>query len=484
MSCSNLLPNSLFEISKPAFQRKHLIEFLRRLGSIVCLILLDSMAMAGAVFLAIVLLDDLHRWNELLSLLPIEIFFSIVVMSGFHLYDRLPYRQSYILAVLGFSIPWLGAFLISHYYHILKDVDSLLLLGWLISLFLGVTGRRLYDTFTNNWHIYRTAGAATLFVGDMTAAADLESTFPKLLPNLRIVGRISPTTKRRDSSAIGEIADLPILFDRYQVRCLILAASALTSGLCQTIVQYCDYADIQLLVLYPLSTRKRLGIFSNRVGNTSVLEVRQSWDYTTQFIGKRIVDFLGAGLGLLFLSPVLLIIALAIHLDSVGPVFFRQQRLGRSGKPFLVCKFRTMEVNAEQRLKDLEQLNESQGGVLFKLKADPRVTRIGKFLRRTSLDELPQLFNVLQGQMSLVGPRPLQLRDCKLAIESNREAFIKRLTSMPGMTGLWQVSGRSEVAFDDMLRLDLYYIDRWSLLLDLQIIWRTIRVLLTARGAY
>lgn len=486
MSCPNLLQHSLVEISAPTFERKHLNEFLHRIGSIICLILLDSMAMAGAAFLAAALLNDLPRWNELLSLLPIEIFSSILVMSGLHLYDRLPYRQSYGLAILGFSIPWLGAFLLSHYYQILKSVDLLLLLGWLISLLLGITGRRLYDTFTNNWQRYRTVGTATLFVGDIAAAFDLESTFPSLLPNLRIIGRISPTPIKRDPSAIGAISDLPLLFERYQVRCLILAASVLTSRLCQTVVQYCDYADIKLLVLYPpLSTRKRLSIFSNRLGDkASVLEVQESWNYTVQFISKRIIDLLGASLGLVFLSPLLLGIALAIRLDSPGPVFFRQQRLGRNGKTFLVWKFRTMELNAERRLKDLEQLNESKGGVLFKIKVDPRVTRIGKFLRRTSLDELPQLFNVLQGQMSLVGPRPLQLRDCTLAIESNRDAFLKRLTAMPGMTGLWQVSGRSEVAFNDMLNLDLHYIDRWSLWLDLQIIWQTIEVLLTAKGAY
>ena len=118
------------------------------------------------------------------------------------------------------------------------------------------------------------------------------------------------------------------------------------------------------------------------------------------------------------------------------------------------------------------------------MKSDPRVTRIGKILRSTSLDELPQLFNVLQGHMSLVGPRPLQLRDCTLAIKGNRDAFAKRLTVMPGVTGLWQVSGRSELAFDNMLHLDIDYIEHWSLWLDLHIIWKTIQVVLTSKGAY
>lgn len=200
-------------------------------------------------------------------------------MSGLYLYDHLPYRQSYGLAILGFTIPWLGAFLLSHYYQILKGVDLLLLLGWLISLILSITERILYDTFTNNWQRYRTAGIATLFVGDIAAALALESTFPSLLPNLRVVGRISPTAIKLDISAIGAISDLPLLFERYQVRYFILAASLLTSRLCQTVVQYCDYADIKLLVLYPpLST----GIFSNQLGDkASVLEVQESWDYRT-----------------------------------------------------------------------------------------------------------------------------------------------------------------------------------------------------------
>ncbi|PPS43423.1 sugar transferase [Chroococcidiopsis sp. TS-821] len=206
--------------------------------------------------------------------------------------------------------------------------------------------------------------------------------------------------------------------------------------------------------------------------------------YRLQFVGKRTIDILGAGIGILLLSPLMLAIALVIFLDSPGPVFFRQERLGRGGKPFLIWKFRTMVVNAEQLLQDLEHLNESDGGILFKMKDDPRVTRVGKFLRRTSLDELPQLFNIIQGHMSLVGPRPLQLRDCTLAIAEYQNAFTKRLELLPGVTGLWQISGRSEVSFDYMLHLDAIYRDRWSLWLDLWIIWQTLIVVMTGKGAY
>lgn len=215
-----------------------------------------------------------------------------------------------------------------------------------------------------------------------------------------------------------------------------------------------------------------------------VLTVRESWHHTIQFICKRTIDFLGAGLGVLLLSPLLIFIAILIRLDSQGPIFFRQERIGRGGKTFVIWKFRTMEINAEDRLKDLEKLNESGGGVLFKMREDPRVTTVGKFLRRTSLDELPQLFNVLQGSMSLVGPRPLQLRDYYLAIKSHRDNLPYRNALLPGVTGLWQVSGRSEITFDDMLRLDLFYKANWSFWLDLQILWRTVLVVLARRGAY
>lgn len=202
---------------------------------------------------------------------------------------------------------------------------------------------------------------------------------------------------------------------------------------------------------------------------------------TTAKLFKRAMDLAGSGLGLLLLSPVLLAVAAAVRLDSPGPILFRQLRLGRGGRPFHVLKFRTMVADAERRLGDLEARNES-GGVLFKIRDDPRVTRLGRILRQTSLDELPQLFNVLRGEMSLVGPRPLQLRDSRLLEAQDARAFATRLSVPPGITGPWQVSGRSEAA-DNMVELDLDYIESWSLALDLKVLLRTIPAVLTTRGA-
>ena len=196
---------------------------------------------------------------------------------------------------------------------------------------------------------------------------------------------------------------------------------------------------------------------------------------------KRWMDFIGAGLGVILLSPLFVVIAITIKFSSLGPVFFRQERMGLHGQIFQVWKFRTMTINASKLQAALENQNESQDGVLFKIKNDPRVTRIGRFLRRTSLDELPQLFNVLLGQMSLVGPRPLPLRD----IAQFDPWHHIRHQVLPGITGLWQISGRSDIEnFDDAARLDLHYIDNWSLNLDLEILLETIRMVLFSKGAY
>jgi lipopolysaccharide/colanic/teichoic acid biosynthesis glycosyltransferase len=199
---------------------------------------------------------------------------------------------------------------------------------------------------------------------------------------------------------------------------------------------------------------------------------------------KRTIDRVGAAIGLLLLAPLMVLIAAIVRLDSKGPIFFRQQRLGRGGVPFRMTKFRTMVPDAESLLKNLEHLNESEGGVLFKIKRDPRITRVGQFLRRTSLDELPQLFEVLTGHMSLVGPRPLPLRDSYILRELDERAFAERLSVLPGVTGPWQVGGRSEVGVEGMLRYDLEYVASWSIRSDLMILFKTFRVLVSKAGAH
>lgn len=193
---------------------------------------------------------------------------------------------------------------------------------------------------------------------------------------------------------------------------------------------------------------------------------------------KNVMDRVVAAVMLVLLAPLFLVLSLLIRLGDRGKAFFKQSRMGREGKVFKVYKFRTMYPDAEERLAQLVDQNESDG-LLFKIKDDPRITPVGRLLRRTSLDELPQLINVLKGEMSLVGPRPLPAEDGDFLGDVRRRLLVK-----PGMTGLWQVSGRSELSWDDAVRLDLYYVDNWSLAFDLIILWRTIGVVFARRGAY
>ena len=195
---------------------------------------------------------------------------------------------------------------------------------------------------------------------------------------------------------------------------------------------------------------------------------------------KRTIDIVGGVVALVLASPVLLLAAVVVKTTSRGPVFFRQHRLGVNGKEFSILKFRSMYLGAESRRDDILDLNDQDGaGVLFKMRKDPRITPVGRWIRRFSIDELPQLVQVIGGTMSLVGPRPLASADSGYAGSARRRLMVR-----PGMTGLWQVSGRSQLSWEDAVRLDLYYVENWSVGLDLSILARTAVAVLTGKGAY
>lgn len=194
---------------------------------------------------------------------------------------------------------------------------------------------------------------------------------------------------------------------------------------------------------------------------------------------KRLFDVVASACGLVILSPVFLITAIAIKADDGGPVFYNQERIGKDGKPFKMYKFRSMKVNADKEIEKLTKHNEVKGA-MFKMKNDPRITRVGKFIRKTSIDEFPQLLNVLLGQMSIVGPRPPLPRE----VAQYNDYDMQRLYVRPGCTGLWQVTVRNSVGFDEMVNIDLDYIKRRSFHLDLEIMFKTIKVIFVPNTAY
>ncbi len=267
---------------------------------------------------------------------------------------------------------------------------------------------------------------------------------------------------------------------------LIVFSSPNLNGSFDQLEELCKLRRIGMRLVSPesdyLFSRARL---HDIAGIPLFTPMRRRTDSVKRWI-KRIFDVVGAVFGLIFTSPIFLIVAIATKLESRGPVFFKQKRsLTDQDRPFEFYKFRSMHDSADEMRETLLQHNESTGA-LFKLKNDPRLTRIGKFIRKFSIDELPQLFNVLKGEMSLVGPRPLPVGDFALLEDGEHMGgyYRQRAKAKPGITGLWQVSGRSDLGFRDMVLLDLYYIEKQSLLFDIEILAQTFPVVIFGKGAY
>jgi exopolysaccharide biosynthesis polyprenyl glycosylphosphotransferase len=297
---------------------------------------------------------------------------------------------------------------------------------------------------------------------------------------INVVGFISLTPRPDDGlRSLGKLPEIGRVVSEHRVDEVIIADPAFPQQEAVELVDACHQRGVRVHVAP--STMEILMHRAEFVAGQSVplFELKPPVFEGVDYFMKRSFDIVGASLLLIVLSPVLLAIATLVKLSSRGPIVYRSIRPGIGGAPFACLKFRTMHRDADQVQADLESLNEANGAI-FKIKDDPRLTRIGRFLRRYSLDELPQLMNVMRGEMSLVGPRPLPLRDYE-RLESWHK---KRYLVLPGITGLWQVSGRSDLDFDDLVRLDFLYLERWSPFLDLTILIKTIPAVIARRGAY
>jgi exopolysaccharide biosynthesis polyprenyl glycosylphosphotransferase len=297
---------------------------------------------------------------------------------------------------------------------------------------------------------------------------------------IEVVGFLAPNALAGNGlKALGTLADLDRVLGSERIDEVIIADPAFPQVDAVELVDQCHQRGVRVR-LAP-STMEILIHRAEFVPGQSVplFELGPPVFEGVDFALKRAFDLIGATLLLALLSPLLIALALAVRISSHGPILYRSTRRGIGQRPFPCLKFRTMHTDAEERQADLEELNEATGA-LFKIREDPRLTRVGSFLRRFSLDELPQLINVLRGEMSLVGPRPLPQRDYEMLEDWHR----KRYLVLPGITGLWQVSGRSELDFDDLVHLDFIYLEHWSLALDLTILLKTIPAVILRRGAY
>ncbi len=294
------------------------------------------------------------------------------------------------------------------------------------------------------------------------------------------IGYIS-LTPRPDNGlrSLGELTDLAGILAEHRVQDVVIADPDFPQAQAVELIDTCHRRGVEVHV-----APSTMGILTQRAEfvpgqSLPLFTLKPPVFEGVDFAMKRTFDAIGATLLLVLLSPLLLAIALAVKLTSRGPVLYRSSRPGMGAAPFDCLKFRTMHDDAEEAQAELEALNEMDGA-LFKIREDPRLTPVGRLLRRFSLDELPQLANVVRGDMSLVGPRPLPLRDFAQLEEWHK----KRYLVLPGITGLWQVSGRADLDFDDLVRLDFLYLERWSIALDLVILLKTIPAVLMRRGAF
>ena len=322
-----------------------------------------------------------------------------------------------------------------------------------------------------------------ILVGDRQSVAGLAAELRReRAAGFHVVGVCLPSPGER----MRESDDLPVLGGLDDVAAIIRAydadtvavASAVPSEVVRRLSWGLEGSGVDLVVAPSVTDVAGPRVSVRPVAGLPLLHVDEPEFTGGKRIAKALLDRVLAAVALVLLAPVLVPVALVIRFTSPGPALFRQTRIGRDGREFQVVKFRTMYADAEARLAGLRAANETDG-LLFKIAKDPRITRVGNVLRRTSIDELPQLLNVLRGDMSLVGPRPLPVKDSDFTGDVRRRLLVR-----PGITGLWQVNGRSQLSWDDAVRLDLYYVENWSIALDLAILARTAGAVLRGTGAY
>lgn len=364
--------------------------------------------------------------------------------------------------------------------------------GWLIvAWFFSLIGVGL-GRFWARRVVYRLRERGYLLASAVIVGANQEGRWlaEQLLKSktsgLRLIGFIDEkvpagTLMFYNLPALGPVSQMDRIIARYGIEEVILATSAITSKdrMLDIFKRYANSDEVDLRLSSGLYEIITTGLQVQEVGYVPLVNVNKVRLTGIDSATKRLLDYCLTIPGLILISPLLLLLALAIRLDSPGPVIYRRRVMGLNGRQFDAFKFRTMYLNGDEILEAHPELKEELART-HKLKHDPRVTRVGRFLRKFSLDELPQLFNVLLGQMSLVGPRMISPRE----MAQYNQWGINLLTVRPGLTGLWQVSGRSDVSYEDRVRLDMFYIRNWTIWLDLQILFQTLPAVLRGRGAY
>ncbi|MDY6900362.1 MAG: sugar transferase [Cyanobacteriota bacterium] len=446
-----------------------------RLLRVITLLSLDIIALSSAWNLAINFGTFLESpWTKKPSFILLILIVGIGMIASKGLYSPGIFRRNYTALIKAVTLSEISLLLIAFLYEPDGYVSrSSFLIFWLLSITFTCTGRFVFDLLTK---LLRKKGAIRYPIFVITDSQDQDDyiRFIKTENCYNLEGIADSTSLDRENRQ----ATFEFLKKQDVVEAFV-SWNAIKNRL--YVCWHFQTAGITLRIL-PTSTNiyhPKSTFWS--IGKVPCLTIPAPIIAGSDFWVKRCFDLCCSIILLILFSPLYFLIALLIKLDSPGPIFFRQERIGLHCKKFKIWKFRTMVTNAEKLQANLEAKNEIKDGVLFKMKDDPRITKVGKFLRLYSLDELPQLFNVLLGDMSLVGPRPLPLRD----VEKFQTPHFIRQEVLPGITGLWQVSGRSDIEkFEDAVKLDISYIEDWSILLDMRILLQTVGVVLRKTGAY
>jgi len=472
----------------PMFSFLLRVSTLRRPSRVISLLALDFAGVALAIFTALLLkealhgrVDAAHDLHGAKQFLPFAYLLTVLLFANSGLYSERAQRPGlprivgslFEVALVALVFAVVSGEHFSSYYLFYGSLAFAILY---VSSFRGI-----YEQATAA--VLRAAGyqRRAVIVGQGKQIVDVAHALADV-PHAQIdvVGYLSANAVTADGlRALGSIADLESVLDATRIDEVIIADPDFPQDSAVELVDQCHRRGVRVR-LAP-STMEILIHRAEFVPGQSVplFELGPPAFEGIDFALKRSFDVIGAIVLLAVLSPLWIAITLAVRVTSRGPILFRSMRRGIGQRPFACLKFRTMHSDAEERQADLEEFNEASGA-LFKIRDDPRLTSVGRLLRRFSFDELPQLINVLRGEMSLVGPRPLPERDYAMLEDWHR----KRYLVLPGITGLWQVSGRSELDFDDLVHLDFLYLEHWSLALDLTILLKTLPAVLSRRGAY
>ncbi len=431
--------------------------------------------------------ESLNFYSHLF-LLPLLVLFIITFLSYFGAYNG-PHKTSltkYGWAIIRTIILGVGILLTLLFFLKIEYVSRVVILIFAVAEFVVLFSIRAFAiTYFKSQVKKGEKILKVLIIGTRARARELVAALQQqTVWGIEVVGFLDP-----DPSCKGQMIDgIPILGTvENTAECLknniidevIIAISRSLLGDAEPIVMACEEEGIRLRFMADVFNVQVARMSLSQVNGIPLLTMEPVAQDNQQLFAKRILDLTLTILAIPILIPLFMLVALAIKLDSPGPVFFIQQRVGLRKHIFPMFKFRSMYQDAEEKLKEIEHLNEAEGPI-FKMANDPRATKVGNFIRKTSIDELPQLINVLRGEMSLVGPRPMSLRDVELF---DRGIQRKRFSVQPGLTCLWQISGRSNLPFEKWLEFDLKYIENWTFWFDIKILLKTIPAVLYSKGA-